>query len=81
MRAGFIEAPLIGLANSPSSATVEPTARAALWPMLRLPVAVLRMTETRIAVSAVSITSERHSPPGLGDRVVPARGHIAEHQL
>ena len=31
----FIEAPLIGLANRPSSATVEPTARAALCPMLR----------------------------------------------
>ncbi len=35
VRAGFMEAPLMGLANRPSSATVEPTARAALWPMLR----------------------------------------------
>jgi hypothetical protein len=30
VRAGFIEAPLIGLANSPSRATVAPTAIAAL---------------------------------------------------
>jgi hypothetical protein len=29
-----MDPPLIGLANSPSSATVEPTAIAALWPML-----------------------------------------------
>ena len=65
VRAGFIEAPLIGLANRPSSATVEPTAMAALWPMLRPPVAVLRMMDTRIAVSTVSITSDRQSPPGL----------------
>ena len=65
MRAGFIDAPLIGLANRPSSATVAPTAMAALWPMLRCPVAVLRMMDTRIAVSTVSITSDRQSPPGL----------------
>src|SRR6266536_6663328 len=57
VRAGFIEAPLVGLANRPSGATVEPTAMAALWPMLRLPVAVLRMTLTRIAVRTVSITA------------------------
>ena len=38
---------------------------AALWPMLRPPVAVLRMTLTRIAVSTVSITNDRQSPPGL----------------
>jgi hypothetical protein len=30
VRAGVIDAPLIGEANSPSSATVEPTAMAAL---------------------------------------------------
>jgi hypothetical protein len=30
VRAGFIDEPLIGLANKPSSATVEPTAMAAL---------------------------------------------------
>ena len=65
VRAGFIEAPLIGLANRPSRATVEPTARAALWPMLRLPVAVLRMMLTRIAVSTASITSDLQSPPGV----------------
>ena len=65
VRAGFIDAPLIGLANRPSSATVEPTAMAALWPMLRAPVAVLRMMDTRIAVSTVSITSDFHSPPGV----------------
>ena len=65
VRAGFIEAPLIGLANRPSSATVEPTAMAALWPMLRPPVAVFRMMLTKIAVSTVSITSDRQSPPGL----------------
>ena len=34
-RAGFIAAPLIGLANTPSRATVEPIATAALWPILR----------------------------------------------
>jgi len=62
-RAGFIDAPLIGLANRPSRAMVAPTARAALWPMLRLPVAVLRMTLTRIAVSTASITSDLQSPP------------------
>ena len=38
---------------------------AALWPMDRPPVAVFRMTETRIAVSTVSITSDRQSPPGV----------------
>ena len=65
VRAGFMDAPLIGLANRPSNATVAPTAIAALWPMLRAPVAVCRMTLTRIAVSRTSITSERHSPPGL----------------
>ena len=37
VRAGFMDAPLIGLANSPISATVEPTVMAALWPMLRDP--------------------------------------------
>src|SRR5215468_75526 len=63
-RAGFIDAPLIGLANSPSSATVEPTAIAALWPIDRCPVAVLRMMLTKIVVSSASITSDRHSPPG-----------------
>jgi hypothetical protein len=65
VRAGFIDAPLTGLANRPSSATVDPTAMAALWPMLRAPVAVFRMTLARIAVSTASITSDRHSPPGL----------------
>jgi hypothetical protein len=39
--------------------------QAALWPMLRAPVAVFRMTLARIAVSTVSITSDRQSPPGL----------------
>ena len=58
-----IDAPLIGLANRPSSATVDPTAMAALWPMLRPPVAVLRMTDTKIAVSTVSMTSDFHSRP------------------
>src|SRR5262249_8790635 len=43
-RAGFIDAPLIDLANRPSNATVGPTASAALWPMLRAPVAMCRMT-------------------------------------
>jgi len=38
---------------------------AALWSMLRPPVAVLWMTLTRIAVRTVSITSERHSPPAV----------------
>ena len=65
VRAGFMDEPLIGLANRPSSATVEPTAMAALWPMLRPPVAVCRMTLTRIAVSKVSMTKARQSPPGL----------------
>ena len=65
VRAGFMEAPLIGLAKRPSSATVAPTASAALCPMLRYPVAVLRITVTRMAVRMTSITSERHSPPGL----------------
>src|SRR5262249_48369070 len=65
VRAGFIDAPLIGLAKSPRSAMVAPTARAALWPMLRYPVAVLRMTLTRIAVSTISMTNDLQSPPGL----------------
>ena len=65
VRAGFIDAPEIGLANRPSSATVEPTAMAALCPMLRCPVAVLRITLAKIAVSTVSITSDRHWPPGV----------------
>ena len=65
VRAGFIDAPLIGLANRPSRATVAPTAMAALWPMLRLPVAVCRMTLTRIAVSTISMTKARQSPPCL----------------
>ena len=38
---------------------------AALWPMLRPPVAVLRMTLTRIVVRTISITSDFHSPPGV----------------
>jgi hypothetical protein len=33
--------------------------------MLRPPVAVFRMTLTRITVSTISITSDRQSPPGL----------------
>ena len=33
--------------------------------MLRPPVAVFRMMLTKIAVSTVSITSDRQSPPGL----------------
>jgi hypothetical protein len=33
--------------------------------MLRYPVAVLRMTETNMAVNTISITNERQSPPGL----------------
>jgi hypothetical protein len=37
---------------------------AALWPLLRAPVAVFRMTLARIAVSTVSVTSDRQSPPG-----------------
>src|SRR5215469_988895 len=65
VRAGFIDAPLMGLANNPSRAMVAPTASAALWPMLRYPVAVLRITETRIAVSTISITNDFQSPPGL----------------
>ena len=65
VRAGFIDAPLIGLANRPNSATVEPTAMAALWPMLRPPVAVLRMILTKIAVRTVSMTNDLQSPPGL----------------
>ncbi len=65
MRAGFIDAPEIGLANRPSSATVAPTAIAALCPMLRCPVAVFKMTDTKIAVSTISITSDRQSPPGV----------------
>ena len=64
VRAGFIDAPLMGLANSPSSATVEPTAIAALWPMLRPPVAVCRITLT-MAVSTISMMNARQSPPGL----------------
>src|ERR1017187_5996947 len=66
VRAGFIDEPLIGLANSPSRATVDPTAIAALWPMLRPPVAVCRITLTRIVVRTISMTNARQSPPGLG---------------
>jgi hypothetical protein len=65
VRAGFIDAPLMGLVNRPSRATVAPTAMAALWPMLRAPVAVFRMTVTRVAVSALSLAKGRQSPPGL----------------
>jgi hypothetical protein len=65
VRAGFIDEPLLRLANSPSSATVEPAAIAALWPMLRPPVAVFRITLTRIAVETISMTNARQSPPGL----------------
>src|SRR5262249_41300274 len=65
VRAGFIDAPLIGQANRPSSATMEPTAMAALWPMLRAPVAVLRMTTTKLADTTVPIPPTRQSPPGL----------------
>jgi hypothetical protein len=53
------------LANRPSSATVDPTAIAALWPMLRPPVAVFKMTDTKMAVSTVSITRDRQPPPGV----------------
>jgi hypothetical protein len=60
-----MDEPLIGLANSPSSATVEPTAMAALWPMLRCPVAVWRITLTRIVVRTISMTNALQSPPGL----------------
>lgn len=85
-RAGFIDAPLIGLANRPRSATVPPTAIAALWPMLRLSVAVLSMMLTRMKVSTISITSDRHSPPGTAIGYVPpvltcpntsCRNHVA----
>ena len=65
VREGFIEAPLMGLAKRPSSAMVAPTAIAALWPMLRYPVAVLRMTETRIVVRTISITNDFQSPPDV----------------
>ena len=38
---------------------------AALWPMLRYPVAVFRITETRIVVRTISMTNDRQSPPAL----------------
>ena len=44
---------------------MEPTAIAALWPMLRPPVAVFKITLARIAVSTISITNALQSPPGL----------------
>src|SRR5262249_58247366 len=53
VRAGFIDAPLIGLANRPSRATVEPTAMAALWPMLRPPVPGLSRLLTHIPLTPV----------------------------
>jgi hypothetical protein len=65
VRTRFIDEPLIGLPNRTRSATVEPTAMAALWPILRCPVAVCRTTLTRIAVRTISMTNARQSPPGL----------------
>jgi hypothetical protein len=80
VRAGFIDEPLIGLANRPSIAIIEPTAMAALWPMLRPPVAVQNNADQ----------DRRHDdlhdarppvPAGLGDRIDPASSDIAEDHL
>src|ERR1700730_8763961 len=65
VRAGFMDAPLMGLAKRPSRAMVAPTASAALWAMLRDPVAVLRITVTRIVVRTISMTNDLQSPPAL----------------
>ena len=54
---------------------------AALWPMLRPPVAVLRMTRHQDRGQDGLHHQRLPLPAGRGDRVVPARGHIPEHQL
>ena len=57
MRAGFIEAPEIGLAHSPASAMYAPTPSAPMTPRFCAPDAVPRMTLTRPNVSTVSMTN------------------------
>src|SRR5436190_955375 len=61
-RAGFIDAPLTGPAKRPQSATVAPTARAALGPTTRSRVAVPRTTVTSSQVNATSIARAGATP-------------------
>ena len=61
MRAGFIEAPEIGLPHSPASAMYAPTPIAPMIPRFCAPEAVPRITLTRPKVSSVSIASARQS--------------------
>src|SRR6202521_5285078 len=70
--AGFIEAPVIGAAQSPARAIYPPTAIAPLVPMLRAPDAVPRIVFTNPAVSTTSIASAFPPPTPLPGMVAPS---------
>lgn len=81
VRAGFIDAPLMGLANRPSRATVAPTAIAAVVPDAARP-------RRRVEDDAYQDRGEDdlHDqrlplPARAGDRIVPASADIAEDEL
>src|SRR5262249_47533982 len=73
-RAGFIDAPEIGPANSASKAITDPTATPARTPFSFEPVETLRMTNISRKVSMNSSTNDWRAPPA--GRVAPSVGFV-----